>query len=274
MKNIISEKTKNRFFDVVRRALDTSSFGFFEVEHSPDVNVTVHTHEIPHFIFIVRGTYNSEIKNEEVACPPATMLFHPVGTTHRDRFVSPGGKFFTISLDLEHVDYFQDFENLLNSETLKFHDTEIILLGTKMLNELRYVDNLTPIVLEGMTNELLAYVIRRVEKEEKDFPKWLELARELLHDRCTEQITISEIAKTVGVHPLHLNRTFRKFFRCSPGEYLRRCRIEFASRLLTNSETPLAEIALVSGFSDQSQFTKSFKIYSGITPGKFRRILS
>lgn len=85
-------------------------------------------------------------------------------------------------------------------------------------------------------------------------------------------ITINQIAAEVGVHPLHLARTFRRFYNCSPGEYLRKSRIEFASNLLIYSNKTLVEIALFSGFSDQSQFSRSFKQHTGITPADFRRI--
>lgn len=89
MKNRFSDKG---FFGVVRRELAFSSYGFYEVEHSPAARVTAHTHEIPHFIFVVRGVYSAAIKKDEIACRPTTMLFHPAGTTHRDRFISPGGQ--------------------------------------------------------------------------------------------------------------------------------------------------------------------------------------
>jgi AraC family transcriptional regulator len=85
-------------------------------------------------------------------------------------------------------------------------------------------------------------------------------------------VSVAEIAAAVGVHPLHLARTFRRFFNCSPGEYLRKCRIQLAANLLLGSKKTLAEIALISGFADQSQFTRSFRQYTGNTPANFRRV--
>jgi AraC family transcriptional regulator len=121
-----------------------------------------------------------------------------------------------------------------------------------------------------MANELLVYAARSTADKSDKPPAWLKQAHELLNDRCSEEVTVAEVADTVGVHPLHLARTFRKFFNCSPGEYLRKCRIELASNLLIGSRKTLVEIALLSGFADQSQFTRRFKQDTGVTPGKFR----
>ena len=73
---------------------------------------------------------------------------------------------------------------------------------------------------------------------------------------------------TLVFHPSgepHANR--------SPGEYVRRLRVEIACQRLASSDMPLAEIALAAGFSDQSHFTKTFRHYNGMTPGEYRRRL-
>ena len=61
------------------------------------------------------------------------------------------------------------------------------------------------------------------------------------------------------VHPVHLAQTFRKFYRCTIGDYVRSLRIEFACRQLAATKMPLSEIALLAGFADQSHFTRTFR---------------
>ncbi len=100
---------------------------------------------------------------------------------------------------------------------------------------------------------------------------WLLQARDLLHDRFSEDLSLSEVAAAVGVHPVHLARVFRKEYGCTLGDYIRKLRVEFACRKLANSETPLAQIALLSGYSDQSHFSNAFRRQMGMTPGEFRR---
>src|SRR4030095_10351225 len=105
-------------------------------------------------------------------------------------------------------------------------------------------------------------------------PGWLRDARELIHDRFAETITLAEIARALDVHPVHLARMFRKHFQCPMGEYQRRLRVEYASCQLMNTKVPLAEIAQSAGFSDQSHFSNTFRKQTGMTPRKFRSTFS
>jgi AraC family transcriptional regulator len=257
-----------RFYGTTHRRFETSVFGFAEVEDYVNSRVPIHTHENAHFLFVVKGSYKASIKDKTQSCPASTMLYYPAGTTHSDHFQTAGGRFVTISLTAETNQKLLEEIKFLDY-SIDFNDGEISWLGKRICRELQSLDSLSLIVLESMANELLVYAARRSEESDKP-PAWLKSAHELIRDCCDESITIAEIAGQIGVHPLHLARTFRKFFACSPGEYLRKCRIELASNLLVNSKKTLVEVALISGFADQSQFTRTFKQHAGTTPAKFR----
>ena len=80
-------------------------------------------------------------------------------------------------------------------------------------------------------------------------------------------------ASEVGVHYVHLSRQFHKYNRCTIGDLIRRRRrVQHASHLLAHSRTPLAEIALICGFSDQSHLSFLFKRYMGLSPSKFHHM--
>ena len=57
----------------------------------------------------------------------------------------------------------------------------------------------------------------------------------------------------------------------SPGDYVRRIRIERAARLLRSTSIPLAQVAQAAGFVDQSHMTRVFARQFGFTPGAWRR---
>jgi len=119
--------------------------------------------------------------------------------------------------------------------------------------------------------ELLGEAIR-FSKVKINPPNWLIQTRELLQDRFQESLSLSEIAATVGVHETHLSREFKRYFRLTVGDYLRRLRIEFACRQISASDVPLSEIALASGFADQSHFTKTFSQMMAMTPAAYRKL--
>lgn len=128
--------------------------------------------------------------------------------------------------------------------------------------------------MEGLALEIFAEASRGgVRTLDRKPPRWLLRARDLLHDRFSEDVSLREVAAAVGIHPVHLARVFRKEYGCTVGDYIRRLRVEFACRKLAESETPLAQIAILSGFSDQSHFSNAFRRQMRMTPGEFRRNL-
>lgn len=101
-------------------------------------------------------------------------------------------------------------------------------------------------------------------------PQWLLQAHELVKSRFLEHLRLGEIAQTVGIHPVTLSREFRHFYDCTIGETVRRRRIDFACRELLQPQGSLVEIALRSGFYDQSHFVKTFKRLTGLTPTQYQ----
>jgi AraC-like DNA-binding protein len=76
------------------------------------------------------------------------------------------------------------------------------------------------------------------------------------------------------VHPSYLSREFSKYFDdLSFGDYIRKLRIEKAIVLLSDPKYTLAEIAYLTGFSDQSHFNRIFKRHTGKNPSEYRKSL-
>jgi AraC family transcriptional regulator len=124
--------------------------------------------------------------------------------------------------------------------------------------------------MEGVLLEMLAESARSEEGSGSSAPAWLRRVRDMLDESYLSAPNLAELAAVGDVHPVHLSREFRKRYRVTIGEYIRKLRIEHASGLLSKSAMPMAEIASTCGFSDQSHFCALFKKYSGMTPSKFR----
>ena len=69
----------------------------------------------------------------------------------------------------------------------------------------------------------------------------------------------------------HFQRMFMKIIGVRPGRYIIQQRLNAACRLLESTDSGVSDIALSTGFCDQSHFTKMFKRERGITPGEYRR---
>jgi len=96
----------------------------------------------------------------------------------------------------------------------------------------------------------------------------LERARELLHDRWSENVTLDALAAATGLSRFHLVRAFASQFGLPPHAYQIQVRLARARALLAAGLRP-ATVAAETGFADQSHLTRQFKLAYGTTPGQY-----
>lgn len=108
----------------------------------------------------------------------------------------------------------------------------------------------------------------------KKTPAWAKELKEILQDHIDTNLSLKEISKNLDIHPAYLSREFSKHFdNLSFGNYIRKLRIEKAIELLNNPGYSLTQIAYLTGFSDQSHFTRIFKLHTGKNPSVYRKEL-
>jgi AraC family transcriptional regulator len=101
-------------------------------------------------------------------------------------------------------------------------------------------------------------------------PRCLRLVKDYIAQNLAKEITLSDIAAVAGVSSGHFCRAFHKSAGIPSHQYVVRQRIELAKKLLTESDTPIAQIALAAGFGNQSHLTRHFHAVVGTTPRRFR----
>jgi AraC-like DNA-binding protein len=118
-----------------------------------------------------------------------------------------------------------------------------------------------------------AYVHEKSTKRGKA-PAWAKQIKEIIQDQIDTNLNLSlkEVAAGLDMNPAYVSREFSKYFSdLSFGDYIRKLRIEKSIELLTNTSNSLAEIAYLTGFSDQSHFNRIFKQHTGQNPSVFRK---
>jgi len=93
-------------------------------------------------------------------------------------------------------------------------------------------------------------------------------ARDILHARYAEQISLRELAEATGLSQFHLLRVFGRSLGLPPHQYQTHLRLAHARALLNRGE-PASQVAVAVGFADQSHFVRAFRRSHGLTPGAF-----
>ncbi|MGH9945826.1 MAG: AraC family transcriptional regulator [Pyrinomonadaceae bacterium] len=93
---------------------------------------------------------------------------------------------------------------------------------------------------------------------------------EFINSHYMENPSLDDLAGVTGLNPFYLLRVFRKEIGMPPHEYLNQIRVNCAMKLLARGR-PIVEVALETGFTDQSHFTHRFKRHTGLTPKQFVR---
>lgn len=249
-----------------------AGFAVFESLYRPNQKIPKHSHEQTYISIVLRGSYIEECGQTAWECATGQTMLHVAGECHSDRFHGNGGHILNLELLPSFLSRLCECESVSADSRILLRSAYAMQLGLRLHKEVANCEPWSALTIEGLTMELLAEVFRqRATRLKSHGGDWLGRVTEILHARFHEPVMLSELAADVCVHPVHLARAFRKRYLCSVGDYLRKLRIEAACHGLLNSDTPIAEIALHSGFSDQSHLCRALKQYTGMSPRHFRR---
>ncbi|MGV3504492.1 MAG: chromate resistance protein ChrB domain-containing protein [Adhaeribacter sp.] len=132
---------------------------------------------------------------------------------------------------------------------------------------------------QNPAEQLLLQVFHQylARKSKNKIPEWALLLKETIQDQIDTNLSLSlkEISEDLKVNPAYLSRQFSRYFdNLSFGEYIRKLRIDKAIHLLHHTSHSLSEIAYLTGFSDQSHFTRIFKKQTGQNPSDYKKSIT
>jgi AraC family transcriptional regulator len=251
------------------RKLQLSDFVLTESLYEPCSVVPEHAHLAPTLVLVVAGEAVEKLATTSHNLTPGSLIIRPPRETHSDH----NGK---RTVRLLNIEVLANMNGPLHDFTRVFGRPAYLrggllpALAQRIYKESKIKDSAANIVIEGLILEMLGTATRSLITAPVTVPQWLRNSRDLLHEHFAEQLTLSDIAKTVGAHPTHLARSFKKHYGTTVGEYIRRLRLDWAATQLANTDDTIAEIAAAAGFYDQSHFSHSLKKYLGVSPLEFR----
>lgn len=99
-------------------------------------------------------------------------------------------------------------------------------------------------------------------------------ALKLMQEEQEDELKVDDIAQQVGLNTRYFISLFKQSTGLPPHQYLIALRVERARQLLQDTAEPICDVALTSGFNDQSHLNRYFKRSYGFTPGGLKRLIT
>ena len=102
-------------------------------------------------------------------------------------------------------------------------------------------------------------------------PARLRRIRELIHARLEHELSLNEMAESVGLSTAHFARMFRKSTGETPHQFVLRQRIERAKAMLRAPDARVLDVAVACGFKTQQHFAQVFRDVCRVSPTEYRQ---
>lgn len=231
-----------------------------------------HRHENPYFTFLLQGKLIEENHQESYYLSPGGLLFHNWQDAHRN-LKHPG---FTRGAHLEINQQWIAHAgiNLSSIEgSLKVEHPKIKYLLTKVLLEAKLNDAYHQVSIELLVLDILSTLHRNLERRERKPPPWFKKLEEWIAENRDHKLTLQQVSAAIGIHPVHLSRTFHQYYGMTFGNYCRNIRLNRAVSLILSKKHSLTEVAYLNHYFDQSHMTASFKEKFQLSPRQLEKLL-
>ena len=263
-------------FRVDRQVQVVGLYTFFYQEKEPGFLFTGESHPMPELTYVDKGSLHSVADGQDVLLKQGDLVIYAPNQWHMqyaDVDVAP--RFVTITFDAEG----SGLERLYNRKISV--PQSVMALLRRMLNEQEKMDEFSNDLIIGHLNILLLILLR-----ESGAPKTVKLqaanairsendiirrAQQYISSHIREKLSVPAVARQVDVSPSYLTALFHKHLQISPGEYIRRIKLQESKQMIRENNMNFTEIAAELQYSTVHHFSRQFKEKFGITPSEYAK---
>lgn len=227
----------------------------------------MHYHENMHISFVLEGASLEKRIGKEFERLPGNIMFYHAGESHQNIQKVFPSKNINLEIDIDFLKKNEITEAGINAAINKNPDGKFLLL--KMYKEMMVNDDASAATINMLFIDLVS---KRSLPSEKNWPPWVKIIHELMHEQWNEKLTLGDLARSANVHPVTVSKHFHKYFACTFGEYLRKLKIGKSLSLIKAGSSSLTETAYYCNFADQSHFTRTFKALTGFLPRQYNKL--
>lgn len=243
------------------------SMRFWDFRYIPGEKFPFHYDGHSRISIVLNGRLKEKAGQSEIFAQAFSVVVKPGDVWHSNEFGPDGARLLSVVFP---PDFLSDSSGEPVFQHWQwYHSNQVARATSRYLQRLRLTDDPASETIDF----LAALSPRPASHFTKATPDWLELVSEQIRDQPEVNYSVQELASSIGVHPVYMARAFRKYFDCGVKEYIHRNRLRNIISSLTDTKQPLVEVALESGYADQSHMSRFFKQATGMSPGAFREMV-
>lgn len=228
-----------------------------------------------------RLAWTSSGRRHEALYTPHDLILNPAGAIHAPQWKAPM-ELLLFAIEPEHMLYAAETAGAQPTfelpEKFRFEDGLLEQLVRTLVRQ--FESDLPPdsLYTESLTQSLLLHLIHRhsgrtvASRHGLHFisePR-VERAVEFIHANLSQALSLVQIASEADLNTSQFCNVFKNVMGLTPYQYVLRQRVERALALLKETTLPVSEIALQTGFADQSHLTRMLRRHQGVTPHQVR----
>jgi len=238
-----------------------------------------HFHEYYVIGFIENGSRYLSCKNKEYTIEPGDLLLFNPGDNHTCKQID-GKTLDYRCLNIKPEIMSKAIFEITGRDYLPYFTTQVVFHSelVSILRDLHLVlmqeekdfrkEEIFYMLLEQLIEE---YSEQEVPSQKSEQSMEAKTICDFLEKNYMQRITLDDLSNLTGLSKYYLLRSFTKQKGITPYSYLETIRIDKAKRLLEQGELPI-DVALQTGFTDQSHFSNFFKKFIGLTPKQYMNI--
>ena len=234
------------------------------------------SHPFPELTYVDHGELHSVADGQDILLKQGDIAIFGPDQWHMhyaDIGVAPG--YVTITFDLEGV----DIQPLLNRKFAA--PQQAVSLIKQMLREQERMDDYSNDMIIAQLSQLLLTLLReaaaptgaklKTANAVHSENEIIRQAQQYISAHLREKLSVPLVARQVDVSPSYLTALFHKNLQISPGEYIRRSKLQESKQMIRENNLNFTEIAAALQYSTVHHFSRQFKEKFGITPTEYAK---
>ena len=250
-------------------------YTFFYQEREQGFVFSGEEHPMPELTYVDQGELHSVADGQDILLKAGDIAIFGPNQWHMhyaDMGVAP--RYVTISFDLEGM----DITPLLNRKFAA--PQQAITLIQQMLQEQERMDDYSTDMIIAHLTTLMLLLLRQADSPTGKLQssnsvhsenEIIRKAQQYIGAHIREKLSVPLLAQKVGVSPSYLTALFHKNLQISPGEYIRRIKLQESKQMIRENSMNFTEIAQALQYSTVHHFSRQFKEKFGLTPSEYAK---